>query len=236
MGKIKISKNIVKFLKGAHPLFKFFSLIIIFFSLGLFNSLVLVILYFVTALSIILMLDGLIFFKQIKTIYPILLLVLIYSFFLTFESSLSFHLIIQYFILRSMELLTMLAFSYIFIKTSSKYQLIRISVFILYPFTYLIDKKVITNIMVDTLNIAPKMAKNLKDSISNMKNNGDRFYYIKILDISADFFNFIIDNPPETKKIPEHRLTKIVQFKNPRIHDYIFLLIITVVTIGTLSI
>lgn len=130
----------------------------------------------------------------------------------------------------------MLAFSYIFIKTSNKYELIRISVFILYPFTCLIDKKVITNIMIDTLNIAPKMSKNLKDFISNIKNNSDRFYYIKILDISVDFLNFIIYNPPETKKIPEHRLTKIVQFKKPYIFDYIFLLIITVVTIGILSI
>lgn len=236
MERIKISKNIVRFLRGVHPLFSFFSLITIFFSLGLFKSLVIVIFYFLIALSIIFMLDGLSFFKQIKTILPILSLVLIYSFFLTFDHSLSFHLIIHYFILRSMELLTMLAFSYIFIKTSSKYELMRISVFILSPFNHLIDKKIITKIIIDTLSLVPKMLQNLKDFMSTVKHNYNRFYVVKILDISSDFFNFIIDNPPDTKKISEQRLSKIVQFKKPYIYDYIFLLVITVITVGTISI
>lgn len=234
MEKIKIKINKANIIKGVHPLFKFISLLIIFFSLTTTKSFTVIAIYFVISLIILFFTQS---FKisQFKDILPFLFLVVIYSIVLSFSNVLPPTQIIKQIITRIFMLLAIFNFSYIFIKNSSKYQLLKISVFILYPFTLFIDKSIVTKIMLNTISITPKILDRFKNLMSFYKSSKGFRFIIKLIDIVTEFFITIINDPPEMKGISKERLYKISKFRKPVLQDYIFLSTIMVISIGISS-
>lgn len=234
MEKIKIKINKANIIKGVHPLFKFISLLIIFFSLTTTKSFTVIATYFVISLIILFFTQS---FKisQFKDILPFLFLVVIYSIVLSFSNVLPPFQLIKQSITRIFMLLAIFNFSYIFIKNSSKYHLLKISVFILYPFTLFIDKSIVTKIMLNTISITPKILDRFKNLMSLYKSSKGFRFIIKLIDIVTEFFITIINDPPEMKEISKERLSKISKFRKPVLQDYIFLSTIMVISIGISS-
>ncbi len=235
MEKTKIKRNRANIIRGVHPLFKFFSLLLIFFTLTNTKSLSVILTYILLSFLIVIITDGYKIIQQLKVISPFLFIIVVYSLFLAYDTSLSIPQILEHLLYRFLMLFAIVNYSYIFIKNTPKYQLVKISVFILLPLTFLIEKKVITKIMIETISITPKILSRIKHYLRLSEKRITIRSFFNIIDIISDFFIELINNPPKTPSPSEYRTAKIAQFSKPSMTDYIFITTISVVSFGSIA-
>jgi|GEM_PF-3890787 len=237
MRKRKIRQKIANTLKGVHPLFKFFSLLTIFLALSITKSFLVVFIWFLLT-SVYILYTDIRYVSQIKTIAPLISIIAIYSIFLAYSSTITITQVLYQSLFRLLLLLSIFNFSFIFIRNTSKYQLIKITTAMLYPFNLFIDRNLLIKIIMDTINFTPIILKKFKELLSkNLKNSKSRLTFIlKITDMLSDFFIEVLNNPPLSKTISENRIKAFITFKRPVLEDYLFISIVVVLSIGSIAI
>ncbi|MCX8084322.1 MAG: energy-coupling factor transporter transmembrane protein EcfT [Calditerrivibrio sp.] len=235
MSKKIPKQEIANFIKSINPAVKFILLIGIFLEITKIHSWAILLLYTCIALLIIISFDSMVnVYKQFKALSYLLFLISFYSLYIVFTSDIGIREGVFFFYNKFLILTSIFLYSYLFVRSCSKNDLVRVAFHILYPLTLLVDKKELQRIMINTVYLSEKNLVTIQKKLKTFEwKKVDINLPKKLVTTISDIFYETLTSTYHIKRITPYRALMLTTLRYPSKKDILVLIIFIMVLFGT---